>query len=497
MIRLSQAAAFEIANSEDFSRDLDAQPNLYLYEQSVNASGRVDKLFIQDDLATTPTKRKYSYAPFWRNTLLGTTNFFPAQSSMNVPTFHEDSELHEVLNAVTLPSIEYKVCYLYFSRGFLADPTITGNAIRLFCRLSDGTEVTLAAIADFKNDTQVSAVPNRLFESQIYPEALKFEIPDIDFILNSNDVDVVALRTRLFGAERPTKIYIEYSAFTDDSVDEYLDNSLNFTRLNFSAINEQTLDIALSGVELFAKIEFGTDNAFLRTSIAHQKYLVEAYMNTLKEDGASYLVEHYVSINAYDISNALIETKNYVLRDPINKFAEIQSRPVVSAAIDHFDVELTVRIENQTTGAVIRRSTNFVVTSQHVANFKTAPSFILTDLKTDTVLNKVVKEVKQIVQSAEVPNFVQLTKKLYVQANELADTIQLLDAKFTTKVVTSLDLTSQPRTFLKIDNLVIQNEPDDITTYVIPEVAYLTKSSKYLILDANNNVITQGKLLKM
>ncbi|BBI90501.1 hypothetical protein HYO65_gp109 [Tenacibaculum phage PTm1] len=495
MIRLSQVTAFEINNSEDFARDLDSQPKLYLYEQNVN-TGRVDKLFIQDDSSTTSTKRKYSYAPFWRNTLLGTTNFFPEQSTMNVTNYHTNALLQTVLGKATLPNMEYKVCYLYFSRGFLADASIIGNAIRLFVRLSNGTEVTLASIADFKNDSLVSAVPNKLFENQIFAEALKFEIPDVDFILNSNNVDIVALRTRLFGTERPSKIHIEYSAFTNDTQDVYIDNSKNFTRLNFSAINQQTIDIGLSNEALFAKVEYGTDNSFLQSSIAHQKYLVELYLNTLKESGASYKVEHVYSINVYNSSNAVIETKQVVLRDPVNKFNTVQYRPVVSPTADHMNVELTVRIENEQTGVVIRRSTSMVVTSSNISKFKTASTFTLSNLSVDSVTNKTTKEVKQIVQSSEVPNFVQLTKNVYVQVQSTSDNLNLLNAEFTAKINVTLNVTAQSRTFLKIDNLVIQNEGSDLTTYKIPAIAYQTKSTSYLILDANGNVITQGKLTK-
>lgn len=492
---LSQVAAVEISNDEDFARDLDAQPKLYLYEQAVN-TGRTDKLFIQDDISVTPTRRKYSFAPFWRNTLLGTSNFFPEQSTLNLTNYHANAVLQTVLAKPTLPNMEYKMAYVYFAQGFLSDASIIGNAVRFFVRLSTGEEITLAAVADFKSDTQISVIPSKIFENKIFNEALKIEIPDIDFILNSNNVDIVALRTRLFGTERPSKIYVEYSAFTAIEQDVYIDNALSFTRLNFSTINQQTFDIGSTDQALLATLSYGTDNAYIQSTLKHQKYLTEPYMDTLKEAGAEYKVEHIFTTEEYDNVPTLLSTTHTVLRDPVNKFDTIKYRPIASVTADHLNITSTIRVENLQTGAVIRRSTSMVVVASEISKFKTTPTFALTNLREDYVTNKTTREVKQIIQSAEVPSFVQLTKNIYVQVQSTSDTLQLLDAQFTAKINTTQDMSVHTRTFIKIDNLTIQNEKSDVLTFTIPALAYQTKSKSYLILDADGKVITQGKLSK-
>lgn len=497
MIRLSAVAAFEIDNSKDFTRDLDAQPKLYIYNYSVpGVANREDKLLIQDDSSTSVNKRQFSYAPFWSNTLLGTSNFYPEQSSLALTNYHTNALAQTVLAEATLPSLEYKVAYLYFSRDFLSSSDLVGNAIRLFVRLSNGSEINLAAIVDLKNSTRVTAVPSKLFDNQIYSEALRFEIPDLDFILNSNNTQIVELRNELFGTERPDKIHIEYSAFEADELDVFTDNSLSFTRLNFATINQQTIDVSLTNESLGVDLVFGENNAVLQSSLKHDRYDPETYLNTLKEMQATYRVEHFFNYNVYDSSNDLIETRSVSIRNVSNQFSTVQFRPVVSSSADHMHVDATIRIENEQTGIVIRRTSSLVVTSSDIAKYKTAAQIQLDNLRVENVTNQTIKTVNNIVQSAEVPSFVQLEKRIYVQVEENADELTLLNANFVVKLNINEDVSQQRRTFIKIDNLTIQNTVDDLTTYEIPSIAYNTKAKKYLILDSDSNVITQGKLNK-
>jgi hypothetical protein len=490
IIRLSQLTALEVLQ-EDFARDLDQSPKVHLYEYSSGA--RVDKLVLQEDVAPLQQMtRQNSLATFWGGVLLGTSNFYPEQA-LGLTSYHALSELHEVINAVTLPTIEWKKLRLLFSQGMLADQSVKGHWIRIYCQLPNGHQVNLASVVDFMNSSNIKAVPAKLFESQQFNEALDLEIIDVEFLLSSTTPEIVQVKEALFGNWRPTELFVEYSVVREENIDEFTEASLLFTRLNFSVINQQSMPITFEQSEMFAKLELTQDSYAIGSRMTHQKYNVEQYLNTLKEPEDTYKVEHQFNLNAYDSGNQLLQNLTFTAYDPVNKFEQIIWRPLVDPISDHFVVESTIRIENVRTGLTFRRSASIIVTSDNVHKFKAQATVQLEGLAHTVVENIVQKEVKQIVMTPEIPKIVQLERRLYVQVQQLQE-IELFDTEQIIDLTLSTEITGYNKLFLKIDNLLIPNEPGYLTRFRLPAIAYSARAAKWQLLDSQTLLISSGIL---
>lgn len=493
MIRLSELTALDIS-SIDIARDLDVSPKLYAY--SVTTGSRKDTLLLQED--TSPLEqmtRQSAVAPFWSNVLLGTSNFYPEQA-LGLTSFHANSEMHEVMNAVTLPTIEYKKAFLYFSQGLLANPDIKGHWIRIYCKLANGDEVTVASVVDFMNDSNIVASAPKLFESQLFNEALEIEFVDVEFLLNSSVPEIVAVKQQLFGNYRPTDYFIEYSAFTDEAIDVFVENSLQFTRLNFAVVNQQSTPVTFESSEMLAQLRLLQDGYAIWSSMTHQKYDIEQYLNTLKLPEETYKVEHALTVTAYDSGNSAIETKSYVVSDPVNKFEPIQWRPIVDVNADHFTVESTVRVENERTGLTFRKDAMLVVTSLNVHKFKPIATVELSGLTNTVVENIVVRQVQNIVPTVDTPNIVQIERKLYVQAQPLNE-LHLFESEQIVDLTLPIDVTSYSKLYLRIDQLTIENELQFPARFKIPPIAYASKSSKWQLLDNKQTIIATGSIKRI
>lgn len=493
MIRLSQLTALHILD-QDIARDLNVSPKLFAYRSTVN--NRTETLLLQED--TSPLQqmtRTHAYSPFWHNVLLGTANFYPEQG-LSINNFHNDSSLEVLLPETALPVVEYKKAILYFSQGLLSDPNIKGHSIRLYCKLNNGTEVTLASIADFANDSNIKAQQSKFYESQIWNEGLEIEFLDVEYLLNTNVLEVQEVKQFLFGNERPTEILVEYSAFTEESIDDFTENATSFTRVSFREINEQSFPTTFEKSEMYVDLKLSQNGHAIHSEPRHTRFDFEPYINTLKSPEQTFTVNHIFTINEYNISNDIIATNVMKVSKPTtNKFDEILYRPIVGNACDHFTITSLIIIENDQTGLIYRTETSLTITNTQVQPFKTSPLVTL-NLSEDKIQNRVTRSVNQIIQSPEVPKIVTIEKKLYVQAQPLKELI-LLDADQTIEMNTDIDTTGNERLFLKIDNLIIENETNKLTTFRIPKHAYMTSATKYTLMDSSYSAVSTGKITKL
>jgi hypothetical protein len=492
MIRLSQLTALDVSSIE-ITRDLDLSPKLYAYSQTVDS--RTNTLLVQEDNSTLQQlSRSGAMAPFFDNALMGTANFYPEQG-LGLTNFHQNSELHIKLGKVTLPSIEYKKASLLFSQGFIGDPSIKGHWLRIFIKLLNGTEVNLCSVADFSNDTNVIAKPAKLFESQIFSEALDIEFIDVEFLLHSNVPEVIEIKEFLFGNEMPTDYFIEYSAFTQESIDPFIANGLSFTRLNPAIINQQTMPITFERSEMLVDLKLSNNKFSLISQMIHQKFDIESYLNGLKLEEEQYKIEHTFVVNAYDQTSTLVQEYNQTIYNQINPFDGIQWRPLVDNEADHFTVEVTIKIENMQTGLVFRRSAQILVTDSDCHRFKAQDTVNITTLTSDVVNNIVTREVKRIVHTPETPKIVQIERRLFIQPQTLG-ALQLYDADFYTTIETNSDLTGIKSLTLKIGDWSTKNDESSINKFMISHSVYATTAAKYLLLDDTGLMISSGTILK-
>jgi len=493
MIRLSQLTALHISD-QDIARDLDVSPKLYLYES--NQAVRKDKLLVQED--TSPLQqmtRGGALATMFSNVLLGTANFYPEQG-LSIDDYHTDSLLQTKLNDSTLPVIEYKQATLYFSQGSLADQTVLGHYVRIFCKLSNGSEVTLASVVDFLNDSAVTAQTPKLFESQVWNEGIKIEFIDVEYLLNSGVTEIDAVKTAIFGNSRPTEVMIEYSAFGADAVDQFTQNGFQFTRLNFQVVNQQSFPVTFETQALVAQLSLDQDGFVITSRLIHQRFDVTAYLNTLKAEEETYRVEHQVLVTSYDSSDVLLTTTKLAMRAFDDQPFDGQLlRPLCDLQADHFKLDVTIVVQNRQTGLTHKSSNSIVVTANEVGKFKAAATIELTGMTSDILQTVVNRQVNQIVTSPEVPRIIQLERKVYVIAQPLKE-LQLIDADFTARITVAQDVAGNSKLFLQIDQLVIESEQSELLTFMIPKFAYSTNSASYTLLDQNSRAISTGKITK-
>lgn len=491
--RLSNLDAFEILPTS-FTRDMDVAPQLHIYEKTTN--DKTSKQILQADVGgDAQNTRYYSFSPLFNNVELGTSNFYP-EKALNLSNYHTNSRIDTYLG-LGLPVMQYKKCRLLLSRGALNVSTTKGRAIRVYCKMN-GFDVTLASISDFVIDTNIVPIDSILFESQLFTEALEFEILDLDYLLNSNDNDLLTFKNKLFGSEIPEKLFIDFSIIDEESEDYFTENGFDFTRLSFKTINQRLLDITLDDSSIISKMKLDASKAFITSELIHQKYDLERYLDTLKNDGEVYEIKHTFLVNMYNSSNDVIGSNGMTLSSFDNIYSPINYRPIVLDDTDHMQVQVEVKIINTTTGMTINRSSTINVVNTAIQFFKTTPTLLLEGATINEVRQNVTKNVTNINPNTETPQIVEVTKKFFVTSQPIPEELVLLPGNFTTKI--SLEdngsITSYKNIYLQIGNTLIKNDEAGILTFTIPKSAYNTTESDFYLLDPSGSIITSGIIKK-
>lgn len=483
MIRLSDLVVLEFFDTK--SVDVNVFDNrLYLYSTTRNLTNR--QLLFDDAYSKKQLTRKYSVSNDMDNVLLGTDNFYPEQG-LGIADYHKNSELHKVTGQLILPLMELRTAKLFFGQGVLSDDKIIGHYLRIYVTLNDGSTVTLCSVIDFKSDTNVLSTPPRNYEGQLFNEALDIEFLDIDSLKNTNK-DILK---DLFGDNPiPETYYFEYVAFTNDSVDEFVENRYTFTKMSFDVINKQSLPINVSDEGLRLTL---IDNSFYITSILnHETYDVSQYLNSLKENGEIYNITHDFNILEYDKDFDVIRSTTNSLVNLDNIYGSVNYRPIISNNCETFEVFVTVRIKNTTTGVNTSRTSSLFIRNINSKNYKALES-ISFEVKKETINNIVNRQVNKIYQKTDTPSIIHLEKRVYIQTQNV-DELEILNANFTAKLNLSKEINDYGKLVLKIGDLSFDNLKDGEAIFQINEKAYLTKKEKFTITDEKNNAIVVGKL---
>jgi hypothetical protein len=491
MIRLSEYAAVDI-DSAIVQHDLDTV-NLYVY--SFKSNNRTQRQFVQAD-STGINSREFAYGSYCNNIVLNPTPAFYPDQNISIG-FHDNSELHVILDAATLPVMQFKTVNLMFAQGFGYDSNSVGTTIRCFVRLNNGREITLASIYDYPSQSNIIAASQKLFESQIFNTKLAFEIPDIDYIINSTDENINLLRTYLFGSEIPETIYFEYSNLQPSNVDSININGYDYIQLNLSVINSGSISNSISAADCYATLTLNDTAVFISSRLNNDSYDVASYMNKFKESTETFTVYHDFTLEEYNSSDVLIGTKYLTSFSTLDAFDAIDYRPIILDETDHFRLLSTIRVTNSQTGLAISKSSTLIIIDQSVLdNFRVTPNTLTLNLTSDKVYNKILTQVNQIVAPTETPDIIQITKPVYILVETAAETLTLLQATFTTRIKPNVSLTGVIGTYLKIDNIMIQNNAGDLTSFTIPAKAYYTTGAKYFLLNSYQEVINAGTIVR-
>lgn len=486
MIRLSELTALDIISEK--SVDINVS-KIHCYEMPSN--GRINRqILMSDTYAVVVNTRRYSSCPFLSNILLGTANFYP-EDGLEIPNYHQNSILQTLMSDSVLPSLEFKTARLYFGQGLLNDSKIKGHYIKVFCKMQDESEVVLASIVDFRNDTNAIAVPAKYFESQIYNEAIDFEFLDVDFLLNSENVEVDAIRDYLFGQSKPLQYFIEYGAFTDDGIDDFDENGYSFTKISNSQINQQSILLNVGGDEMLASAKLFSNDFAILSRLYHERFSIEEFMNSKKSSNEYYDIRYIFTVDEY-VSGILINTTMQTLQS--TNFESQIFRPLVSNDCEYAKVSLTIRVHNVNTGMIFRRDTVLLLTDDVIKNFKALPSISLnvTSIKANKIVNR---QIQKIVQSTDTPKVLRIENRTYVQSQPL-NIIILLNGKTVVELNLSIDITSYSKLFLKIGNVTYSNIVDGRAMFELDEIAFNDSATTFLLLDSNMRTISSGPLAR-
>lgn len=501
MIRLSNLTALDITSTE-FVEDMSMQ-KLHIYEEPGLILEK-SKLFVKADTYKLPQmSRNNAVASFFDNVLLGTSNFYPEQG-LNLLNYHSKSEIQKLIQFDDVPLMQYKRAYLYFAQGALSASNIVAHYIRIYAMQENGKTVDLVSLVEFMNDSNIKAKTSKLFENQIFNEALEITFPDIEYIVNSTNVEVMKIREYLFGTSTPKTYFIEYSALTSDMIDNFSENGLQFTEINLATVNYQNYKITEESDELFSRLQLSNNDFAITSSLGHTSYDIETFIkNQYQINDESFDISHIVSITEYDGLDNVINSSIQMLSNPSDLYAPQEVRPLLSELTNHALIEVMIKISNGATGLTISKSSSMILTEEQVEKFKPQSTFELSFEKVE-VRNIVEKKINKIVQESTTPKLLYVNKLVYVQVQSSKD-LFIVNGDSYVKIkndihqlqtsTEELQITSK-KLFLKIGNNVIENEVSDKFTFKLPQSIFFDKASNYLLLDDDMLVIQQGQIFK-
>lgn len=495
-IKLSNYTVFEFLEKETV-RDLDVYPKLHLYD--LPQGGLTSYHFIQSDSINSSehnlASREYQFSTVLSNLSLNSTPYFYPEENIR-QSYHDSTEISNILGSSALPSMEYKNCRLHFKSGFSMNAAQPGVTLSIFVRLSDNTRVYLTSIYDnyLNSSLKITDVPI-VHENAIYDQSIDFEIVDLDFIFSSNDEKIIELKNLVFKNERPTTIFFEYSTLVPSNIDVAYIDGKEYVQINRSNIDTFQIDTSSSALDLFLDVQ--NSGKFITSVLRHSRYDVEQYMNKFKSSTEEFNVIHRITCTEYSSSNEIIGIQSYSIQNEANKFQQIMYRPVINNAdADHVKLTVVATVINTSTGAKFQKESRIVISD--LSGFSVNLSTIPVNLSTDKIVNSITENVNRIVIENDAPDVVQIIKPVYVTLQQSENTIELLPHEHTVKIQTDIpNLDRLQYVQLQIGNVSVKNTSSDKLTFTIPKQAYYSEADKYYLLSSDGAVITWGKIVRL
>lgn len=491
MIRLSNLTALDISSTE-FVEDLSVD-KLYLYDNPAETTSK-NFLFVHDDAyKLRQMTRNNAVASFFDNVLLGTSNFYPEQG-LGLVNYHQNRDIRNVIQFNSTPLMQYKRAYLYFAQGSLNASNIIGHYIRIYCSLSNGKSVDLVNMIEFLNDSNIKAKTSKIFESQIFNEALELTFPDVEFLVNSTNVEIQKIKQHIFGNDIPKTYFIEYSVITQDNIDNFTENGLQFTEVNLGVMNYQNFKITEEVSELTAQVQLSDNGYALISYLQHSIYDIETYINNNWQiNDENFDISHIVTVTEYNGLDEQISSESTIISNPTNEYNPVKIRPMLSVSTNHAMVEIMIKISNGATGLTISKSSTLLLTDLDVDKFKPQETFSL-NLEEITIKNIVEKKINQIVPETSTPSILYIQKNIYVEVQP-AENIEVVNADKYVKIQTTLDIKS-PKLYLRIGDITIESEKDQQLVFRIPQSIYYKSEANYLLLNDDFVLIQQGAIIR-
>lgn len=483
-IRISQNVVLEITD-EVVSRALNASPYMHIYEYG-NTYGNEKQVVLEDGQTEERTK---SYWVGGGNVLLNTTPAFYPDNKISA-SFHNNHRVDTLLSPTVMSStMTYRKVRMLFAQGFaystgtnaVAMTTLNISAIRP----SNNARINLLSFYDVYDNSSIQAIPQVLYDNQLFNSAIDLHIIDLAFLFNSTATDIVAIKNRLFGSDNIETLFVEHAGVPFSEITSFTEFSNTYKKFNDTNRTRTQFSPRYNNDEIICKVTKQA-NGTVKAQMQHERFSLQGFLErTSKVKDITYTYK----FDEYNASNTLLGSKIVKVSSPTALFNEAEFRLQPQATTDHVNVSVEGYIIQEDNTKILR-SGSVVITD--VAPLRTLA--LTATIEEEKLVRTETKQIKQVVYKPDTPKIIGIEKPVYVQVQATLNKISLVPYSQSVKVNTNIDLSLVRKVKLVIGESSYFSADGDKLTFRIGAEAYFQKDKAYFLLDEQDNVIAHGQL---
>lgn len=482
-IRLSKDVLLEITDEIE-SINLNEIPSIHLYEYGVNNNKQI---VLSDG---EKESRESSYWAY-NNVLLSPTPNFYLDDKVS-PNFHSTHKINTLLGNPTLnPPIQFRKIRMLFTQGFsystvgdgVAMNTLNINAVRP----SNNARIDLISFIDIFDNTKIVAIPEVMHDNQLYNSAIELRLIDLAYLYNSDNIDVIALKERLFGNDSIETLFIEHAGV---KINEIVNHS------EFGNVYKKFYDAKRSRTQFSPRFQNNEivcnvsklDDGTVTAQMEHERFSLQGYLENISKVKELYYTYKF---DEYNSNNDLISSQTVRISNPISLFTKSQYK--YSPQNDTTSIKVTVEgfIRQEDNTKILRENSIILLDMS-----KLRTTNISLTINEEKLVRTNINEVKQVVYKNETPKIINIDKPVFINVEKSLDTITLTPYKQTIKVNlnSDIDLSTVRQVKLVIGKTSYLNSTNGKTTFTVGGESYFSKEKKFYLLDIHDNVISYGSI---
>ncbi|BAV39222.1 hypothetical protein BPT24_097 [Tenacibaculum phage pT24] len=481
-IRISKNVVLEITDAIE-SININESPKLLAYDFGADFYNR--KMLLFEDGQNED--RENSYISEDNIFLSSTPNFYPDDKiSAN---FHDNKDLNTILSLVSNPTIQYKKVRMLFAQGFSYSTVGDGVAMTTLnisaIRPSNNQRVDLLSVLDTYDNSKILAIPEVLFDNQVFNSAIEFRMLDLQYLFTSENSDVIEIKEYLFGTDDIDTLFVEHAGVNISEIVNFSEFGKQFTKFYDADKSRSQFSARFSNDEIVLEASVKS-NGTVSAQIIHERFDLESM---LKIDSTPVSVEYTFLFSEYKENSDLIGNRVIKLSNPIDMFSitEYRLNPQDESSQINVEIECVITMNDNST---IRRSGQVVIANPDILKVQE----INLDISEDRLTRNVTKDVRQVVYKNDTPKIVNIDRPVFVKVEGRLNTITLTPFIQTVRINTDIDLSLLSKVKLMIGNSSYENVTDSKTTFTVGSESFYTTDKTYYLLDENNIVVSYGNI---
>ncbi len=487
-IRISQNVVLEITD-DIVSRPLNATPYMHIYEYG-NTYGNQKQVVLTD--GQTEERAKSFWSANGNNTILSSTPNFYLDNKISA-NFHNNHRVDTLLSPTVMSSsMQYRKVRMLFAQGFaystnsgaVAMTTLNISAIRP----SNNARIDLLSFYDVYDNSSIQAIPQVLYDNQLFNSAIELNIIDLAFLFNSTATDVVAVKNRLFGTDDIDTLFIEHAGVPFSEITSFTEFGNTYKKFSDSNRTRSQFTPRYNNQEIICDVT-KLSNGTVTAQMKHERFSLQGFLErTSKVVDISYTYK----FDEYNASNVLLGSKIIKISSPTSLFNNAEFRLQPQATTDHINVSVEGYILQEDNNKILR-SGSVVITDVSVLK-----SIALTaTIQEEKLIRSETKQIKQVVYKPDTPKIINIEKPVFVQVEPIVNKLTLMPYNQALKISTTIDLSLVRRVKLVIGESSYYNVDTDKLTFRVGSEAYYQKDKSYFLLDEQENVIAHGLITRV